>query len=147
MVRNTKHSMKRERSLEDNLFYLGILFLGISFAAGVLYYYILLPYLTLPPCVLNTYFGLYCPGCGGTRAFVSLLHGHILQSLWYHPLVPYSALIFGLFMLTQTLARLTHFRYFRGLRFHNWYLYVALVILGVNWIVKNILLLGWGITI
>lgn len=139
--------MKRERSLEDNLFYLGILFLGISFVAGVLFYYVLLPHLTMPTCIVNTYFGLYCPGCGGTRALISLLHGHILWSLWYHPLVPYSAFIFGSFMITQALARLSHFRYFHGMHFHNWYLYVALVIVGANWIIKNILLLGWGITL
>lgn len=139
--------MKRERSLEDNLFYLGVLFLGISFVAGVLFYFILLPRLTLPTCIVNTYLGLYCPGCGGTRALISLLQGHLLWSLWYHPLVPYSAFIFGSFMITQALARLTRFRYFHGLHFHNWYLYVALVIIGVNWIIRNILLLGWGITL
>ena len=115
--------------------------------AGALFYYVLLPLLSLPPCVLYTYFGLYCPGCGGTRAFISLLHGHFLQSLWYHPLVPYSALLFGAFMFTQALARLTRFRYFHGLRFHNWYLYVALGIVGVNFILKNVLLLVWGIAL
>lgn len=139
--------MKRERSLEDNLFYLGSIFLGISIVAGALFYYVLLPHLSLPPCVLYTYFGLYCPGCGGTRAFISLLHGHFLQSLWYHPLVLYSALLFGAFMLTQALARLTHYRYFHGLSFHNWYLYAAIGIIGANWIIKNILLLGWGISL
>lgn len=139
--------MKRERSLEDNLFYLGGIFLGISTVAGVLFYYVLLPHLSLPDCVLYTYFGLYCPGCGGTRAFVSLLHGHFLLSLWYHPVVPYSALIFGAFMLTQALARLTRFRYFHGLSFHNWYLYGALVIIGANFIIKNVLLVGWGISL
>lgn len=115
--------------------------------AGALFYYVLLPQLSLPPCVLYTYFGLYCPGCGGTRAFISLLHGHFLQSLWYHPLVPYSALLFGVFMLTQALARLTRFRYFHGLSFHNWYLYVAIGIVGANFIIKNVLLLVWGIAL
>lgn len=139
--------MEKERSLEDKLFVLGGIFLGISIVAGALFYYVLLPHLSLRPCVLYTYFGLYCPGCGGTRAFISLLHGHFLQSLWYHPLVPYSALLFGAFMLTQALARLTRFRHFHGLSFHNWYLYVAIGIVAVNCIVKNILLLGWGISL
>lgn len=137
--------MKRERSLEDNLFRLGYIFLGISLVAGVLFYYVLLPHISLPPCVLYTYFGLYCPGCGGTRAFISLLHGHILKSLWYHPLVVYSAVLYGGFMLSHAAARLTRFRYFSGLRFHNWYLYGALVVLGVNWILRNALLLCMGI--
>lgn len=139
--------MKRERTLEDNLFCLGCVFLGVSLVAGVLFYYVLLPHISLSPCVAYTYFGFYCPGCGGTRAFVSLLHGHFLQSLWYHPLVLYFAVLYGSFMLSHTFARITRYRYFRGMRFHNWYLYAALVILVVNWILKNILLLCLGITL
>ncbi len=113
--------------------------------AGVLFYYVLLPYISLPPCVAYRYLGFYCPGCGGTRAFISLLHGHFLQSLWYHPLVLYFAMLYCGFMLSHVFARLTHYRYFHGMRFHNWYLYAALVILGINWILKNILLLCMGI--
>lgn len=137
--------MKQERTLEDNLFYLGCVFLGVSLVAGVLFYYVLLPHISLPPCVAYHYFGFYCPGCGGTRALISLLQGHILHSLWYHPLVPYSAALYGSFMLSHALARITHYKYFRGMRFHNWHLYAALVIVAVNWILKNILLLGMGI--
>ena len=129
----------------DKLFCLGGIFLGFSLVAGGLFYYVLLPPLSLPPCVLYQYFGLYCPGCGGTRAFVSLLHGHILQSLWYHPLVPYAALLYGTFMLSHGAARLTRFRYFHGLRFRSWYLYGALCLVAVNWIIKNLLLLCLGI--
>lgn len=39
------------------------------------------------PCGLVVMLHLYCPGCGGTRAFFSLLHGHILESLYYNPAV------------------------------------------------------------
>ncbi len=133
--------MKSERSLEDNLFYLGCIFLGGTIVAGALFYYVLLPHISLPPCIMYTFFGLYCPGCGGTRALISLLHGHILLSLWYHPLVLYAAVLYGAFMLSHAAARLTHFRYFRGLRFHNWYLYAAIGILGVNCVLRNVLLL------
>lgn len=37
-------------------------------------------------CYFRTHLGLYCPGCGGTRAFFALLHGHFLQSLKYNPI-------------------------------------------------------------
>ena len=30
---------------------------------------------------------IFCPGCGGTRAFDYMLYGHLLKSLWYHPVV------------------------------------------------------------
>lgn len=39
------------------------------------------------PCPFHELFHIYCPGCGGTRALFELLHGHILQSLYYNPAV------------------------------------------------------------
>lgn len=139
--------MSDKRSTEDNLYILGCFFLVGCIVAGVLFMKVLLPHISLPPCVLYDNFGLYCPGCGGTRAVISLLHGHLLQSLWYHPLVPYAAVLYSTFMLTQTVARLTHYRYFHGMKFHNWYLYATIVIVAVNWILKNALLLCLGISI
>ncbi len=39
------------------------------------------------PCVFHELFHIYCPGCGGTRAFFELLHGNIISSLYYNPAV------------------------------------------------------------
>ncbi|MCI8516940.1 MAG: DUF2752 domain-containing protein [Hungatella sp.] len=38
------------------------------------------------PCLFHALTGLYCPGCGGTRAVGYLLHGDLIKSLQYHPL-------------------------------------------------------------
>lgn len=40
-----------------------------------------------PQCPILHYFGIQCPGCGGTRAMYSLLHGDILTSIQMNPLV------------------------------------------------------------
>lgn len=40
-----------------------------------------------PQCPLLHYFGIQCPGCGGTRAMYSLLHGDIAGSIAMNPLV------------------------------------------------------------
>lgn len=45
------------------------------------------------PCLFHIITGLYCPGCGGTRAAAALLRGQILKSLVYNPLPAF--LLFG----------------------------------------------------
>ena len=38
-------------------------------------------------CPLKYLTGISCPGCGMTRALISLLTGHFRQAMHYHPLV------------------------------------------------------------
>lgn len=40
----------------------------------------------LPQCWLYAATGLWCPGCGGTRAVHSLLHGDVAAAFSYNPL-------------------------------------------------------------
>jgi hypothetical protein len=60
----------------------------------------------LPLCTFYSTTGLYCPGCGGTRATHELLHGHLLaalhdNALWVAalPLVLYAAASQGRLLL------------------------------------------------
>lgn len=129
--------MKKNKTLEDQLYVMGWCFLALGCIGIFGYFVVYLPNFQIP-CVLLSLFGIYCPGCGGTRAVDALLHGHLLLSLWYHPLVVYTIGIFGSFMLTQTLERL-HVPKVRGLKFHTWHLYGALIILAGNFVLKNIL--------
>ncbi|HUI07284.1 MAG TPA: DUF2752 domain-containing protein [Verrucomicrobiae bacterium] len=39
-----------------------------------------------PPCPLHQMTGLWCPGCGSTRALHELLHGHLLMAFRFNPL-------------------------------------------------------------
>jgi hypothetical protein len=50
-------------------------------------------------CLFYHLTGLPCPGCGLTRSFVSLGHGHLLEALHWHPLGPAIFLLFGLLWL------------------------------------------------
>ncbi len=40
------------------------------------------------PCLFHTFTGLYCPGCGLTRALHALVHGDLVQMLAMNPLLP-----------------------------------------------------------
>lgn len=39
------------------------------------------------PCIFHEVTGLYCPGCGVTRMFLSLLKGDIKQAFFYNQLL------------------------------------------------------------
>lgn len=100
----------------------------------------------IPICFLYRLTGYYCPGCGGTRAVVALLHGHPLQSLRCHPLVGYGACLLSAFWLRKTLELITKKR-LEIIRLKPLYLYAALAIVVLQWIAKNILLYTQGIGI
>ena len=143
---NLQTIIKKRRSLEDRLYIVGWIFLLGGIIGIFLYLHIIVPWIDGYTCVVYRLFGIYCPGCGGTRAVSALLGGHPLLATWYHPLVTYTIVIFGGFMLSQTLARL-HIGRIIGWRFHEWHLYGAVAIMIGNFILKNILLLGFHISL
>lgn len=99
----------------------------------------------VPPCMFHKITGLYCPGCGGTRAVFSFFRGEIVRSFKFHPLVPYTFILGGWFMLSQTVERLSKHRIKIGMSFRIIYIWIALVIITVNWIVKNMFILICGV--
>ena len=131
--------------LEKQLYVMGAAFFPVMIIPTVIYLR-LAEAGRIGDCIFLTVFHLYCPGCGGTRAIRCLLQGHLLQSFWYHPLVLYGAVMYLIFMGSHTLEFLTKGR-IHGLRFRAWYLWTALGILVVNLIVKNVLFLGFGISL
>ena len=144
--KNTKKSREKVKTDENALYIIGWILIAFLFAAAVAY--ILWPGLfeDLPPCLFHKLTGFYCPGCGGTRAVISLLRGRFLTSFLYHPFVLYTALIGEWFMITQTVERLSKGRMAIGLKYRDWYLWVALVLVVINCLVKNVLLL-YGIDV
>lgn len=94
-----------------------------------------------PPCMLHVLTGFYCPGCGGTRAVIALFRGDLLSSFRYHPFVPYAALLCGWFMISQTVERITRGRLRIGLHYRAVYAWIALAVIFINVVVKNVALL------
>ena len=64
--------------------YLALFLIG----SGILYLKVLSPALGISiPCIFREITGLYCPGCGMTRASLALLDGDIYQSFRYNMLI------------------------------------------------------------
>ncbi len=60
--------------------------------------------LTGSQCVFRRATGLYCPGCGGTRAVEALMGLRLIKSFAYHPAVPYFFLLYVIFMTRMFLS-------------------------------------------
>ncbi|MEE1250098.1 MAG: DUF2752 domain-containing protein [Lachnospiraceae bacterium] len=134
---------KKENAVIENVFYIaGWLFLAV---AGVLFLVWKFNGFTigayLPPCVFHAMTGLYCPGCGGTRAVYALLRGEVGMSLFYYPFVFYAAVLGTWFMVSQTIERISRHTLPIGLRFRPVYLWIALILILANFFVKNIALI------
>ena len=91
-------------------------------------------------CPFHVITGLYCPGCGGSRAVVALLTGHPAVSFLYHPLVPFGAVCAAgavIYHLWCRAKKKTPSR--RGGRY---VLAAVCLVLVLNFIWKNGMLLG-----
>ena len=103
----------------------------------------------LPFCIFHRLTGLYCPGCGGTRAVMALFRGDLKASFIYHPLVLYglAVAIYILIhrMVFEVRSRTCDGFYDKKYVFPTWTLWGALVVLGLNFLIKNLALLILGI--
>ena len=93
------------------------------------------------PCIFHKITGYYCPGCGGTRAVYALFCGNLLDCFRYQPFIPYVVIFGGWFLISQTIERLSKGRIAIGTRYRDCYLWIALAILLINFLVKNMALL------
>ena len=137
----------RQRDKEETaLFYIGWSLVFFVAVIGLMYPLFPLPFSKLLlPCLVNSTFGIYCPGCGGTRALSALLHGKLATSFICHPLVPYTAVVGGWFLISQTVERLSKHRVKIAMRYQDGYIWAALIIVTVNFLLKNLLLVLWDI--
>lgn len=101
----------------------------------------------LPPCAFLTLTGAYCPGCGGTRAVLELFRGHVFTSLRYHPVVVYTAALYGWYLLSNTIEWLSDGKIPVGISYRRWYGLTAVILIAGNWILRNMLLFVFHITL
>ena len=100
----------------------------------------------MPECIVFKTFGIYCPGCGSTRAVYSLYAGKILQSAYYNPLILYLVIVDFWYLITEGIAKILKKENKFFIKNIKIYLYLALIILILNWGIK-LLMLSKGIKI
>lgn len=143
-MKREKKGGSSQKCLEEQLYIIGLIALPVMLVSGALFLGFISPKLEFG-CIFRAVTGFYCPGCGGTRALLECAHGHFLRAMWYHPFVVYSLALYLAFMISHTFAKIISG--IRGIRFHAWYLYGALAILIMNWVIKNILYFYAGVEI
>lgn len=140
--------MRERKKEETSLFYIGWALVGIVFLIYVTCkIFPISLFKNNAPCAMHTLLGIYCPGCGGTRAISALFHGHLIDSFVCHPLVPYTAIVGGWFLISQAIERISKHKIKIGLHYRDVYLWIALGIVVVNFILKNLLLLVWHVDV
>ena len=128
-------------------FYMGIFLGTIGFLAIILFLFKGNVIVSGPSsCVFNRMTGLYCPGCGATRAFNHFVHLHFLKSLLCNPIVIYVIVAYFIFMINTLLVLLT--------KKMGWdaypgtiTIYIGIGILLGQWIIRNVLWIFWHITV
>ena len=116
--------IKQER-LVKLLFFI---FLAAAGGIGLIFLYFHNPVATrwLPQCSFYRLTGLYCSGCGTTRALYAALHGDFYAAFRYNLLLFPSLILIGVLLWKPRLA------------LRAWVAYPVLIILVLYWILRNI---------
>jgi len=91
-------------------------------------------------CYFYTVHGVFCPGCGGTRAFENMLYGKFLLSFIYHPAIMTTV---G-FLLFSNISYLLYFITRGKILYYELKIqhFIALdLVFLINFLIKNLLVL------
>jgi len=135
-----------DRRVTDREVYPAIWILIILMGIGYLLWKGPLGSPTISGCWIYQNLHVYCPGCGGTRALEALAQGELLRSFYTHPIVPGTVLWVVVYLTSQTIQRLRKGRGW-ALRYHAGWVTVFFAVLILQWIIKNILLLVFSVSI
>ncbi len=127
----------KKRSLDDYVYFSLIITCTVLFILGIIYKCFFSKF-KIGYCVIYDKLGIYCPGCGCTRAFEALLKFDIKSSIIYNPAVFYSVIILISFLTTQTIERITKSTQ-HIMPYSNFYLYIGIFIMLSNCIIRNII--------
>lgn len=90
-----------------------------------------------PPCVFYSATGLYCPGCGMTRAMHALLNGELLKAVNFNPLF-FLFLPLFLYMVIVQIKSLIKTGKITNIRINYQLMRLILLIVILFWVLRNI---------
>lgn len=131
----------------DAWYVVGKVFLGI-FAVATIVFLIFGERIThgKTTCTMFLLFHMYCPGCGCTRAFNHMVHLRIWESFLSNPFILTSVVMYTMFMINTFLCKHTKKLGFTSFPVTN-LVYFDLIIMGFQWLIRNVLYVGWGLTV
>ena len=94
-------------------------------------------------CFITETFHIYCPGCGGTRAFKALIHFNLLESVFYNPIIIYIVADVFFSLITHIIENKKEDICFAKQRMVSSLAVIGLII--VNFIIKNVFLVVFHI--
>ena len=128
---------------KNKITYIGIFLITLTLISlCIIYITYLYKYIKLPNCFIYEKFKIYCIGCGATRAVYSLLEGNILKSIYYNPFVLYLIIIDTWYLITEGISLIFKWKNKFFIKNIKLYIYIGLIILITNWIIKTIMLLN-----
>ncbi len=133
----------RRMDTDKCLFLFGNIFLIIGIIVGIIVVVAHIPLGTGEDCSFHRFTGLYCLGCGGTRAMLAFLKGDILTSMRYHVFTTYSLVWYILFMGSHYVSLITKGR-IKGMRFRLRYIIIGVILLVGHFVIRNLMLVKYG---
>lgn len=97
-----------------------------------------------PSCVMKMFFHLYCPGCGGSRALDCFLHGRLIQSFLFQPVIVYLAAYFLSYYIPALMRMTGLYKGKYNPRFYLYPLFGLLALIILFFVIRNLLLVYGG---
>lgn len=95
------------------------------------------------PCFFKEVTHLYCPGCGGTRSMIALLHLDIQRAFLCNPTVVYVLVMFLWCILGYMISRVTG-REIKIMKPHLWMLIIGVILFFGFAVLRNIMVYQFG---
>lgn len=108
----------------------------VSVAALWLLAHFALKYVILPDCNFYRWTGLYCPGCGDTRAVIALMNGDILLSLRQNALIVVLLLI-AIALYIELFLKVVFEKRFKSPILNLKFLCIFLILFAIYSVVRN----------